>query len=66
MNGNVRKSSPDNPATHIVSFRVSDEEYRELSRWRRSSGMSLSGMLRTVFNQMENPFKGGMASNENN
>lgn len=66
MNEAARRYSPDNPATHIVSFRVSNEEYHELSRWCKSSGMSLSAMLRTVFAQMENPFKGEMAINKSN
>lgn len=61
----MKRYSPDSPVKHIVSFRVSDDEYRELSRWSRSAGMSLSAMLRTVLTQMENPFKKGISSYKN-
>lgn len=53
----MRRNWQENPVRRIVSFRVSDEEYRKLSRMRRASGMSFSAMLRDLFTQMENPYK---------
>lgn len=46
----------DDNVSCIVSFRVKNDEYRKLMRWRKESGMSMSSMLRQLFIQMDSPF----------